>query len=168
MRRIELLVRSHARDVFDCGNESLNSYLRRIARQHAEKGISRTFVMVDTAEPETVLCYATLALCEVRAERLPAKLAKKYPPVVPGAKLARLAVDRRRQQEGLGTRLLVDMMERTMAVAESVGIVALFVDAKDEAAARYYKQFGFLPMADADTNLFLPMATLRQALAVKP
>jgi GNAT superfamily N-acetyltransferase len=164
MRRIEPLTRSHARDAFDCGNEALNSYLRRIARQHAEKGISRTFVMVDTAEPITILCYATLILCEVRTDRLPARIAKKYPSVVPGAKLARLAVDRRWQRRGLGGQLLVDIMARTAAVAETVGIVALFVDAKDGAAANYYKQFGFLPMADTVLHLFLPMATLRQAL----
>ena len=49
MLKIEPLTRGHDREAFDCGNNELNQnqYLKKTARQHTEKGISRTFVLVD-------------------------------------------------------------------------------------------------------------------------
>ncbi|HET6656228.1 MAG TPA: GNAT family N-acetyltransferase [Gammaproteobacteria bacterium] len=164
MREVKPLTRAHERGSFDCGDDALNHYLCHTARQHAEKGISRTFVLVDDAQSRKILGYATLSLCEVQAVALPQRFAKKYPAVIPGAKLARLAVDGRCQHQGIGTSLLIDMMQRTLTVAESVGIVALFVDAKHDNAVQYYKQFGFLAMADDQLHLFLPLETLRDAL----
>ena len=49
MHKIELLAKVHDRDGFDCGSEPLNLFLKQTARQHAERGISRTFVLVDEA-----------------------------------------------------------------------------------------------------------------------
>jgi len=45
--KIEPVTRNHNRTAFDCGNYDLNQYLRNIARQHIEKGISRTFILVE-------------------------------------------------------------------------------------------------------------------------
>lgn len=100
MKVIELLERFHDRDAFDCSNEALNQFLRQTARQHTQKGISRTFVLVDTEQPKTILGFFTLSLCEVRAEKLPPKLAKKYPSNVPGVRLARLAIAKEWQRQG--------------------------------------------------------------------
>lgn len=46
MIQIEALSNRHNRKQFDCGNESLNRYLQQTARQHAQKGIARTFVLM--------------------------------------------------------------------------------------------------------------------------
>lgn len=54
-----------------------------------------------------ILGYMTLALCEVMPEKLPAKLAKRYAHRVYGVKLARLAVSRARQREGLGQLMML-------------------------------------------------------------
>ena len=64
MRKIELLSPSHDREGFDCGSEPLNTFLKQTARQHAVRGISRTFVLVeeDAAEPKTVLGFFSLNL----------------------------------------------------------------------------------------------------------
>lgn len=43
--RIEPLNRNHDRASFDCGNEVLNTCLQNTARQHAERNLSRTFVL---------------------------------------------------------------------------------------------------------------------------
>ncbi len=51
MKLIKLLDNSHDRDNFDCGSEPLNRYLQQTARQHNKKGISRTFVLVDSEQP---------------------------------------------------------------------------------------------------------------------
>ncbi len=77
--RIEPVTRSHNRQGFDCGEQDLNSYLRNTARQHDEKGISRTFVLVDDGNPSEILGFFSLASCEILVEKLPRKYAKKYP-----------------------------------------------------------------------------------------
>lgn len=170
MYRIELLCRTHDREGFDCGSEPLNAYFRQTARQHTERGISRTFVLVDenAQEPKPVLGFFTLNLCQIRAEQLPPELARKLPRDVAGIKLGRLAVAADRQRQGLGKLLLVAAMTRVIEVFETVGGIGLFVDAKDEAARAYYERFGFLPLPDNALQLFLPLQTLRKALEGVP
>ena len=80
-------------------------------------------------------------VCEIRV----AEFAKKYPPVAPAAKLARLAVSKRRQKQGLGQLLMIQAMQRVLNVSEQVGVIGLLVDAKDETATHYYQQYGFMP-----------------------
>ncbi len=164
MLRIELLSRRHNREGFDCGNLELNDYLRRTARQHTEKGLSRTEVLVDDEAPTEILGYVTVCLAEIITDTLPPEYAKKYPTKAHGVKLARLAVAKSRQREGLGTLMMIHTMRKALQVADSAGIIGLFVDAKDEAASRYYRRFGFIPLPDDPHKLFMPPATLRRAL----
>jgi GNAT superfamily N-acetyltransferase len=164
MLRIEPLSRRHNREGFDCGNHELNDYLRHTARQHTDKGLSRTEVLVDDEVPDEILGYVTMALAEVITDTLPPRYAKKYPAKAHGVKLARLAVAQSRQREGLGTLMMIHAMRRALQVAASAGIIGFFVDAKDSAASRYYRRFGFLPLPDDPHKLFMPLATLRQAL----
>lgn len=167
MLRIELLSRRHNREGFDCGNPELNDYLRHTARQHTDKGLSRTEVLADDKTPTEILGYVTVSLAEIITDTLPPRYAKKYPAQAHGVKLARLAVAQSRQREGLGALMMIHAMRRALQVADSAGIVGLFVDAKDEAASRYYRRFGFLPLPDDPHKLFLPLATLRQALGAQ-
>jgi GNAT superfamily N-acetyltransferase len=164
MLRIEPLSRRHDREDFDCGNPALNDYLRHTARQHTDKGLSRTEVLVDDDVPEEILGFVTMSLAEIATDTLPPRYAKKYPAKAHGVKLARLAVAVSRQRQGLGALMMVHAMRRALQVADSAGIIGFFVDAKDEAASRYYRRFGFLPLPDDLHKLFLPLATLRQAL----
>jgi len=161
--KIETLSRNHDRSRFDCGSEELNHYLRKIARQHLNKGMSRTFVLIDDNMPTEILGFFTLASCEIFVEKLPRKYAKKYPSKAPAAKLARLAVVKKRQRQGLGTHMMVNAIERVIRVSENLGIIGFFVDAKNNEAKAYYEQFGFIPLPDNPLELFLPLTTLRQA-----
>ena len=161
--KIEPLTRIHNRKGFDCGNSDLNHYLRNTAHQHSEKGISRTFVLVDDKNPIEIIGFFTLSACEILVEKLPGKYAKKYPSRAPAAKLARLAVAKPMQKRGIGTHMMLNAMDRIMQVAENLGIIGFFIDAKDDEAAMYYRQFGFIPLPDNPLELFLPLATIRQA-----
>ena|SRR3990170_6543389 len=164
MLGIEPLSRRHRREAFDCGNPELNDYLRHTARQHTDKGLSRTEVLVDDATPDEIQGYVTVSLAEIVTDSLPPRYAKKYPAKAHGVRLARLAVTRSRQRQGLGALMMVHVMRRALQVADSAGIIGLFVDAKDEAAGRYYRRFGFIVLPDDPHKLFMPLATLRQAL----
>jgi len=163
MLTIESLSKKHNRTGFDCGVDELNKYLQRVARQHLNKGMSRTFVLTDDKRPADIIGFYTLAACEILVEKLPRKYSKKYPPNAPAAKLARLAVAKNIQRQMYGTFMMVNAIERILAVSENLGIIGFFVDAKDEATRRYYEQFGFISLPDTALELFLPIATLQQA-----
>lgn len=162
MKIIELLNKSHDRQSFNCGSETLNQFLIRTARQHIQKGISRTFVLVDTEQPKTIIGFFTLSICEVQTEKLPPQLAKKYPTKVPGVKLARLAVTQDWQRQGIGEILMLEGMKRALVIAENAGVIGLFVDAKDEEAKAYYQRYGFVSLSDTPLEMFLPLETVKQ------
>ena len=46
------------------------------------------------------------------------------------------------------------------ALRSEVASFAVVVDAKDDAAARFYAREGFLPFTDQPRRLFLPMASI--------
>jgi ribosomal protein S18 acetylase RimI-like enzyme len=45
-----------------------------------------------------------------------------------------------------------------------MGVFAMLVDAKDEAAQRFYEKFGFTVLADEQRRLVLPIATALRAM----
>ena len=164
--RIEPVSRAHDREEFDCGSESLNAYLRQNARQHSERGISRTFVLVDSQagkEPIPVLGYFTLNLCQLQSEWLPEKLARRFPRDISGLKLGRLAIAKSQQGKGFGKALLAEAMNKVLEVFDTAGGIGLFVDAKDERAAAFYRQHGFESLPAKPRQLFLPLETIRKA-----
>ncbi len=158
---IQPLTGAHDRVGFDCGRAELNEWLQRVARQHQDKGLSRTFVAVDEASPSLILGYYALTLTEVDASALPASRRKKLPRVVPGVRLGRLAIARDLQGRRLGELLLMDALERVGRVVVEAGAVALFVDAIDEHAATFYERYGFEPFPDDQLKLFRPIAEIR-------
>ncbi|WP_309738242.1 GNAT family N-acetyltransferase [Chamaesiphon sp. OTE_20_metabat_361] len=161
MKIIEPLNKSHDRERFDCGTAALNQFLRATARQHIQKGISRTFVLSDRDCPQNIIGFFTLTLCEISSEKLPSSLAKKYPLQIPGVKLARLAVDLQWQRQGIGEILMVEAMQRALLVADTAGGIGLFVDAKNESAQSYYARYGFIALEDNPLEMFLPLSLLR-------
>ncbi len=166
MRKIELLDMSHDRDGFDGGSEPLNLFLKQTARQHAERGISRTFVMVDdgATAPKPIVGFFSLNICQIKSESLSPAEAKKLPRDVSGIRLGRLAVSKDHQRQGVGKMLLVAAMGKFMEIFNTAGGIGLFVDAKDQDAKKYYEQFGFVPMPSNELELFLPVKTIHEAL----
>jgi len=166
VHKIERLAKTHDREAFDCGSEPLNLFLRQTARQHAERGISRTFVLVDEAStaPKPIVGYFSLNLCQIKSEALTPAEARKLPRDVAGVRLGRLAVAKAHQRQGLGQALLVAAMGKFLEIYQTAGGIGLFVDAKDLDAKRYYEQFGFVPMPSNELELFLPVKTIQDAL----
>jgi ribosomal protein S18 acetylase RimI-like enzyme len=167
VRKIELLDKSHDRDGFDCGSEPLNLFLKQTARQHAERGISRTFVLVDegATAPKPIVGFFALNICQIKSESLSQAEAKKLPRDVSGIRLGRLAVSKEHQRQGVGKMLLVAAMRKFMEIFNTAGGIGLFVDAKDQDAKKYYEQFGFVPMPSNELELFLPVKTIHEALS---
>lgn len=147
----------HDRTVFDCGAAALNLYLRNYALQNQKRGIVRNYVTTRLSS-NVIVAYYSLVYASLDQKRLPAKVIKglgKYD--IPIMLLARLAVDRREQGQGLGKALLKDAILRTMQAAAIAGLKLLLVHAKDQPTADFYIKHGFEPVVDDPLQLFLPI-----------
>ena len=149
------LAGSHDRQGFDCGRQALNDWLRQVARQHQDKGLSKTFVAIREIEPVRICGYYALTLAELENRHLPDAWRKKLPRRFPGVRLGRLAVERQCQGKGLGELLLIDALTRARRIHAEAGGIGLFVDALDQQAAQYYRRFGFESAPDNPLLLFL-------------
>lgn len=154
---IERLAAHHARTGFRSGVEPLDRYLHTQASQDVRRRVSACFVAVD--QTGFVAGYYTLATSAVLLSDLSDEHAKRLPryPTVPVARLGRLAVDVRWRGRGLGGALLWDAIER--AARAEIAAYALLVDAKDDAAAAFYRRHGFLTLGSGMYTLFLPLAS---------
>jgi len=139
-------------------------YLDKTAMQHVEKNISKTFVLVEDDNPTVIIGYYTIAPCTIETEALPAKQIKNLPEHgLIGAKIGRLAVAESHQQHGHGKFLLMSAMEKYIHIADNLGLVALFVDAKDDDVACFYKKFGFEVCCDDPLHLYMPTKMIKKA-----
>jgi GNAT superfamily N-acetyltransferase len=161
-RAIEKLGRNHILDEFDCGQPDLNRWLQKHALQNQGANATQTYVGLADG---VVAGYYSLAVAQVEFTDAPERLQKglaKHP--IPLMLLARLAVHKDFQGQGVGRALLRDAVLRTLQAADIAGIRALAVHAKDEAARRYYEQFDFVPSPSDPLHLFVLLKDLRQMI----
>lgn len=159
--RIEVLGRGHARAEFSCGSPELDKYLRQQARQDAAKRVAAAFVLLEPPAPR-VLGFYTLSASSVSTDELPPDFGKSLPryPQLPVVLLGRLAVDLSCRGRGAGEFLLMDALHRSLDASANIGALAVFVDAKDAAAASFYRHFDFLALPGDSKRFFLPMTQI--------
>ena len=162
---IEKLANAHDRAALFCGVAALDRYLKEQASQDEKRHIATCFVALDAAQ--AIAGYYTLAAASIPLSDLPKPVAKRLPryPVVPAARLGRLAVSLAHRGKGLGGALVFDALIR--AARSEVAAHAMIVDAKDGAAKAFYQHHGFLPFEHLPLTLFLPLATVRPMIAPK-
>jgi len=137
----EPLNSGHRIDAFDCGEPSLDEWLRKRALGNQASGASRTFVVADASG--RVLGYYALAAGAVAHETATSAVRRNMPDPVPVLVLGRLAVDRQARGMKLGAALLQDAVKRAIGVAADAGIRALLVHALSERAKQFYLHYGF-------------------------
>ena len=155
---IEPLTGDHDRSLFDCGEESLNVFLKQFARQNDARGLGRTYVTVLPDETR-ILGYYTLSSGSIAVEQIPEKL-PRYP--VPIAHLGRLAVDLAAHGDRLGGLLLIDALRRISRVAEQLGSYAVEVYALSDAARNFYLRYGFVELLDDRLHMYLSIKQIRK------
>jgi GNAT superfamily N-acetyltransferase len=161
----EPIKKKHDREAFDCGEDALNEFLRRYARKSHELGGAKTFLAIDDEDNETILGFYSLSSASVDYARTPEIIRRGLARHdVPGFRLARLAVDRKLQGQGLGGQLLLAAGRRCLVAAEEVGGVVLVIDAKNQRVAAWYASYGAVPLLDAPLSLLLPLSTIQAAL----
>jgi GNAT superfamily N-acetyltransferase len=112
-----------------------------------------------------IVGYYSLVASSIERTSAPVRLAGgmgRYP--IPTTLIARMAVDERRQGEGIGSGLLLHALVTSLRAAAEVGSRAVEVHAISEAAKSFYEKHGFRPI-DAvhnPTDLFLLMKDIRR------
>src|SRR5688572_17000748 len=130
------------RSSFRSGDEALDRFFRRYAGQNQFRHyLGVTYVAVDGGR---VLGFATVAPGQVEIEELAAASKKKLPRYpLPILRLARLAVDRSAQSQGLGTQLLRFVCRLALKMSDDYGCAGVGVDGKPEAVS-FYARYGFV------------------------
>ncbi len=156
------LAATHDCTGFACGREALDTWLRRRALSNQASGASRTFVVCETGR---VVAYYALASSAVAGALATGRLRRNMPEPIPVVVLARLAVHRSWQGNGLGRALMQDAGQRIVGAADSIGIRGVLVQALDDAAKGFYQRLGFDPSPLDPMALMITLGDLRASLA---
>jgi predicted GNAT family N-acyltransferase len=150
------------RDNFDCGIPELNEYLQKYAKQNHKKGIAKTWVAIPQSGEVEVLGYYAISMAELKRESLPSQSTKglpRYP--IPVMRIGKLAVTQAMQGKGLGETLLIDAFVKVMRFSQDIGVFGVTVDALNESAKAFYIKYGFIPLSDNQSSLFIPLKTIQ-------
>jgi GNAT superfamily N-acetyltransferase len=151
------LTADHDVSQFDCGEAALNDWLRHRALKN-ESRFSRTYVV---CEGNRVVAYYCIAAGAVERAVAPGKVRPNAPDTIPVSVVGRLAVSSSHAGQGLGADILADALRRIALASQSIGIAAVLVQAKDDAAKRFYlKCAEFLEYPADSRTLFLPIETV--------
>jgi len=154
----EPLSATHRLDGFECGEVTLDDWLKPRALANQSSGASRTFVFVNQEGP--VRGYYAMAAGAVSHQLATSKVRRNMPDPVPVMVLARLAVDRRAQGTHLGASLLLEAVDRTIAVSRQAGVRALLVHARHDRAKQFYEHCGFQAAPVHPMTLMLRLSSL--------
>jgi GNAT superfamily N-acetyltransferase len=156
------LATTHDVSAFDCGAPALNDWLQHRALKN-ESRFSRTYVVCDA---DRVVAYFCISAGAVERTAAPGKLRRNAPDAIPVSVIGRLAVSRDHAGKGLGADMLADALRRIAVASQSIGIGAVLVQAKDDAAKRFYMTCAEFIEYPADSRtLFLPIETVVAAFA---
>lgn len=159
---IEKLSKAHDLAAFDCGKESLNTWLKHWALINLQSDSTQTYVL---HREGVVVGYYSLTAGSIDPDEASPRVAKGLPQNPIGVVLlARLAVDKREQGKALGSALLRDALLRVAAAAEKIGARALLVHALDDEARAFYERFDFERSPVNEYHLMLLMKDLRTLL----
>lgn len=160
--RVEPLEERHDLEGFDCGNTSLNEWLRLHAR-HATRQGTRTYLLVDDTEDD-IAGYFSLAPHLIEREAIPPKIGRGAPTRIPAILIAKLALQRTHHGQGLGGELLIRALATTVGAARAAGGKLVVVDAVDDDAARFYRHHDFQAIALDPHRLVQKLSTIAAAL----
>jgi len=156
------LAAEHDLSAFDCGEPALNDWLRHRALKN-ESRFSRTYVV---CEGNRVVAYFCISAGAVERAAAPGKVRRNAPDTIPVTVIGRLAVSRDHAGRGLGVDILSDALRRIAVASQSIGIGAVLVHAKDDAAKRFYMKCAEFIEYPADSRtLFLPIETVVAAFS---
>lgn len=156
------LEKSDNRGEFSCGVPSLDEWFRKYALQNQRAYNCTVYV---TTWGDRVAGYYAICAGGIEKDAAPQPFGKSRPNVIPVIVLARLAVDRGAQGQGVGSKLLEDALLRCLSAAQEIGAAAIVVHAIDESAKSFYMQYAdFHELPGEPLHLLLPIKKLASLL----
>ena len=155
----------HDRTEFSCGVAALDDWFHTRAGQDEKRNVARVFVAVD--DQRRIIGFYSLSSFTLSITDLPREYAKRLPryDLIPAALIGRLARDERVRGEGVGELLLADAVRRVIGASHSLAAFAIVVEARNEEAAAFYRDFGFAPFPSRPLRLFMPMSEAAEAIS---
>lgn len=123
---------------FDCGDEGLNNYLRSKALEDSTKNEATTTLVVKKYRSQLCLLgYYTLKNTALLFK--PDQNLRGYPAI----EIMYLAIDKRFQRQGIGTKVLQRIIYQTIQLSDSFSAVTVLVLSSKNCAAEFYKKNHF-------------------------
>jgi GNAT superfamily N-acetyltransferase len=162
-RRPAPLGEHHRIESFDSGKPELDVFLKEMALNNQKQGYTRTFVIADVNYQ--VVGYHSLCAGMISRENAPRMVAGHGAPRdIPVALLARLAVDKNCQGQGLGAALFRNAVMSVMSTSQLVAFRAIMVHALDDEAESFYLKYGFRRSKGLERTLLLPTKDIAASL----
>jgi len=136
---------------FDCNNEMINQFVQKNLKKRVKKHFSQAYVLLDNDKFVGFYTLDTFSIAKdnFEFENRPLSL----PPIVPVVKLNMLGVDKSLQGQGIGKRLLRDMLVKVHQISKLAGCAGIYLLAEKEAIS-FYEALGFVAIKDDEP---LPM-----------
>ena len=152
------------RAAFQCGDETIDQYFHERASRDMREKLAAVFILVSTADPETIIAFFTLSGQQVTCTDLPEDLCKKTGryKVLGVTLLGRMGVAREFQGQKYGRRVLFAALYEAWKATRHVMSFAVVVDAKSENVVPFYERYGFRRLEGV--RLIMPMKTIEKVV----
>ncbi|WP_043202608.1 GNAT family N-acetyltransferase [Paraburkholderia acidipaludis] len=157
----EPLTAQHEVSAFDSLEPSLNDWLRRRALKNQQSGATRTYVVCDASR---VIGYYALASGSVSSVDATGRIRRNMPDPVPVVILARIAVDRDWQGQGIASDMMRDAALRVLQAADIIGVRGMLAHALTERARQFYMKLAFEVSPLDPMTLMIGLTDLRATL----
>ena len=150
---------------FCSGKSALDDWPKKYALQAASSGTARTFVVVN--RNHQIVAYYSLSMGQIAQKEGTDRIRKgtgRHP--IPVIVLARLAVDKEFQGNGIGKGMLWDAVIRCANISGEVAFRATITHPLDDEARNFYLKFGFEPSPISTDQLMILLKDIRKALDI--
>lgn len=154
-----LLTDEHDLAQFASGEAALDDWLQQRALKNMKLGATRTYVLC-APESLTVIGYYAICASQIISTNVPGSMRRNMPEQIPGILLGRLAIDTTWQGQGLGGRLLRDVVVRCERSSRELGARLIIVHAISDEAEQFYRHYGFTRLPVESPTLALDMTKL--------
>lgn len=151
------------RAAFCCGEPELDDFFRDFAGDHHQKYLARVTVALYRNE---LVGYYWLVAQSHASGRLSDEAIGKLERIefAPCVYLGMIGIIERLQGQKIGKALMLHAFAKTLEVADHIGVYALTLEAINDEKAATYKRWGFTPFIEGERLMFIPLATIREAL----
>jgi len=166
--RIEPLGEHHLLEAFSCTHEGITGYATgRCRKDHGEYRV-RVRVAVEGDDP-AVLGFYSLVISSLVPMTITGRIGRKFgrKREIPAVYLAAVATHEDHDKKGVGAKLMLDALKRTLEIADRAGTACMTLDAVDEKLAEWYgklefERFGTTPAGKV--QMYLPIWKIEAAI----